>query len=161
MKGVMAKTPDNASDEEFPGADCIKKECDYLFNAKEMCSDTPFARTETFTSDLEDMMNCCIAYSCNVCAIYKSAFAYFDRDNVAMPGIAMFFKIAEVSERNACSLKIDFMNRRGGRVKFEKVAAPCTEWDCKEYGPVCYAFVKSLAITSCAAAFPTLPVYVL
>ena len=25
----------------------------------------------------------------------------------------MFFKIAEVSERNACSLKIDFMNRRG------------------------------------------------
>ena len=25
----------------------------------------------------------------------------------------MFFKVAEVSERNACSLKIDFMNRRG------------------------------------------------
>ena len=34
-------------------------------------------------------------------------------DNVALPGIAMFFKIAEVSECNACSLKIDFMNRRG------------------------------------------------
>jgi hypothetical protein len=34
-------------------------------------------------------------------------------DNVALPGIAMFFKVAEVSECNACSLKIDFMNRRG------------------------------------------------
>ena len=33
--------------------------------------------------------------------------------HVAAAGIAMFFKIAEVSERNACSLKIDFMNRRG------------------------------------------------
>lgn len=34
-------------------------------------------------------------------------------DNVALPGIAMYFKIAEVSECNACSLKIDFVNRRG------------------------------------------------
>lgn len=25
--------------------------------------------------------------------MYKSAFAYFDRDNVALPGIAMFFKV--------------------------------------------------------------------
>ena len=32
---------------------------------------------------------------------------------VARAGVAMFFKIAEVSERNACSLKIDFLNRRG------------------------------------------------
>ena len=35
-------------------------------------------------------------------------------------------------------------------MKFGPVAAPCTEW-CegmgKEHGPVCHAFVKSLAIT--------------
>ena len=41
----------------------------------------------------------------------------------------------------------------GGRVKFSQVAAPCSEWECKEHGSVCYAFVKSLAITKACATW--------
>ena len=32
-------------------------------------------------------------------------------------------------------------------MKWQGVAAPPSEWDCKDHGAVCYAFVKSLAIT--------------
>ena len=50
-------------------------------------------QSKTWSSLLSTFLARAGRYSCNVCAIYKSAFAYFDRDNVALPGIAMFFKV--------------------------------------------------------------------
>jgi hypothetical protein len=36
---------------------------------------------------------CCCSIEYNVSYVYHSLFAYFDRDNVGLPGMAKFFKV--------------------------------------------------------------------
>ncbi|KAK9844109.1 hypothetical protein WJX81_004691 [Elliptochloris bilobata] len=122
----------------------IKKEAEALFKAKVGCRETSFAKTSTLSDELVSGLNCAMNYSANVERLYRSAAIYFDRDNVGLPGVSMFFKVAGVCVMNEQYKIADWLNKRGGRVSFEPVAAPSTE-HCEEHSDVLAAFVKSLA----------------
>jgi hypothetical protein len=48
--------------------------------------------------------------------VYHALYAYFDRDNVALAGLAAFFKAGSVEEREHAELLMEYQNSRGGRV---------------------------------------------
>ena len=49
--------------------------------------------------------------------MYHSIFAYFNRDNVGLPGLAAHFKAESVEERHTRSCGCKFQGTRGGKVK--------------------------------------------
>eukprot|EP00249_Psilotum_nudum_P025356 c29739_g1_i1 orf=467-1276(-) len=83
----------------------------------------------------------------SVSYFYHALFAYFDRDNVALPGFAKFFKEASDDERSHAEKLMKFQNIRGGRVKLESIVSPgLTECDHAEKGDALYAMEMSLAM---------------
>ena len=50
--------------------------------------------------------------------------AYFDRDNVALPGLTKFFMSEADSERGHARKIIEYLNERGGVVKLGHIEAP-------------------------------------
>lgn len=44
----------------------------------------------------------------NVSYIYHAMYAYFERDNVALPGLAKYFKDASVEERGHAEAFMDY-----------------------------------------------------
>lgn len=67
-------------------------------------------------------VNCSIEY--NVSYVYHALFAYFDRDNVGLPGMASFFKAASEEEREHAELLMEYQNTRGGRVRLASIIQP-------------------------------------
>merc|ERR1712154_185052 len=56
-------------------------------------------------------------------------FTYFDRDDVAYPGLASFFKKSSDEEREHGEKLIKYQNKRGGKVVFQDIAKPSAmEW---------------------------------
>lgn len=78
--------------------------------------------------------------------VYHSLHAYFDRDNVALPGFAAFFKAASDEEREHAQKLIDFQNMRGGRVKLATITGPQAEFDNAEKGEALYAMELVLSL---------------
>lgn len=64
----------------------------------------------------------------NVSYIYHALYAYFDRDNVALPGLAEYFKHQSEEEREHAEKCMEYQNKRGGRVKLQPLASPETEY---------------------------------
>lgn len=60
---------------------------------------------------------CSVEY--NMSYIYHALAAYFDRDNVCLPGFAAFFKKASDEERDHANKLMVHQNSRGGRVKLQ------------------------------------------
>jgi ferritin heavy chain len=65
---------------------------------------------------------------------YHAMSAYFDRDNVALPGFAKYFRDQSEEEKGHAQKLIDFQNTRGGRVKLLPLAAPEMEFSNEEKG---------------------------
>eukprot|EP00123_Amoebidium_parasiticum_P000448 comp11159_c0_seq1/m.5645 comp11159_c0_seq1/g.5645 ORF comp11159_c0_seq1/g.5645 comp11159_c0_seq1/m.5645 type:complete len:173 (-) comp11159_c0_seq1:456-974(-) len=59
---------------------------------------------------------------------YLSLATYFERDDVALPGFAKFFRDSYKEESEHAQKMIDYQNARGGRVIFNDIAKPPTEW---------------------------------
>jgi ferritin heavy chain len=78
--------------------------------------------------------------------VYHALHAYFDRDNVALPGFAKFFKEASDEERDHAQKLISYQNERGGRVRLAPLAAPETEFSHPEKGDALYAMELALAM---------------
>lgn len=78
--------------------------------------------------------------------VYHALHAYFDRDNVALPGIAKFFKEASDEEREHAHKLVSYQNERGGRVRLAPLAAPETEFSHPEKGDALYAMELALAM---------------
>lgn len=58
---------------------------------------------------------------------------YFDRDDVALPGMHAYFKKASDEEREHAQLFLKYQNKRGGRVLLEDVKRPAQqEWGTAE-----------------------------
>jgi ferritin heavy chain len=51
--------------------------------------------------------------------VYHSLAAYFDRDDVGLPGFAAYFKHNSDEEREHANKLMVQQNRRGGRVKLQ------------------------------------------
>ena len=73
-------------------------------------------------------------------------YAYFSRDNVALPGFASYFKHESVEERGHAELLMDFQNRRGGRVKFQSILMPEMEFRDAGKGDALYAMELALSL---------------
>jgi ferritin len=73
---------------------------------------------------------CCHARS----HIYHSMYAYFDRDNVSLRGLAAYFLKQSDGERRHAENFMQFQNRRGGRVRLTQLPMPMSDFDHAEKG---------------------------
>lgn len=73
------------------------------------------------------MFFCSVEY--NVSYVYHALYAYFDRDNVGLPGMAKFFKESSDEERNHAELLMKYQNMRGGRVQMGSIVVPDSEFN--------------------------------
>lgn len=104
-----------------------------------------FAR-QRFEDACEAALNEQINVEYNVSYIYHALFAYFDRDNVGLPGFAKYFKEASDEERNHAEMLMKYQNTRGGRVKFQSILMPLMEFDHPEKGDALYAMELALSL---------------
>merc|ERR1712112_210773 len=60
---------------------------------------------------------------------YQSMAFYFERDDVALPGFAKFFKKSSDEEREHAEKFMAYQNKRGGRIVLQDIKNPSqTEW---------------------------------
>ncbi|KAJ9517418.1 hypothetical protein QJQ45_016795 [Haematococcus lacustris] len=78
--------------------------------------------------------------------VYHSLYAYFDRDNVGLPGFAKYFKAASDEEREHAELLMQYQNKRGGRVKLSGIMTPEMEFAHHDKGEALYAMELALAM---------------
>ncbi|KAL5721291.1 bacterial non-heme ferritin [Ranunculus cassubicifolius] len=73
-------------------------------------------------------------------------YAYFDRDNVALKGLAKFFKAASLEEREHAEKFMEYQNQRGGKVQLQSIVMPLSEFDHPEKGDALYAMELALSL---------------
>lgn len=56
--------------------------------------------------------------------VYQSMSFYFDRDDVALPGFAHYFKKSSDEEREHAEKLMKFQNQRGGRIVLQQIQKP-------------------------------------
>jgi len=74
--------------------------------------------------------------------MYMSMAAYFDRDDVALPGTSSFFKKQSDEEREHAEKFMKYQNKRGGRVVLQPIAKPTQD----EWGTPVAAFSSALEL---------------
>ncbi|KAI8540143.1 hypothetical protein RHMOL_Rhmol09G0239200 [Rhododendron molle] len=82
----------------------------------------------------------------NVSYVYHAMFAYFDRDNVALKGLARFFQESSEEEREHAEKLMEYQNKRGGKVKLQSIQMPLSEFDHIEKGDALYAMELALSL---------------
>jgi len=61
--------------------------------------------------------------------VYQSMAWYFDRDDVALPGMHKFFKESSAEEREHAEKLMKYQNARGGRIVLQSIEKPeADEW---------------------------------
>lgn len=65
----------------------------------------------------------------NVSYVYHAMYAFFDRDNVGLPGMAKYFKESSEEERGHAETLMNFQNMRGGRVQMGSIVVPESEFN--------------------------------
>ncbi|KAI7735680.1 hypothetical protein M8C21_019844 [Ambrosia artemisiifolia] len=78
--------------------------------------------------------------------VYHAMYAYFDRDNVALKGLAEFFKESSEEEREHAEKFMEYQNKRGGKVKLQSILMPLSEFDHEEKGDALYAMELALSL---------------
>ncbi|MFS7958264.1 Ferritin-2 [Helianthus anomalus] len=73
-------------------------------------------------------------------------YAYFDRDNIALKGLAKFFKESSEEEREHAEKFMEYQNKRGGKVKLQSILMPLSEFDHAEKGDALYAMELALSL---------------
>ncbi|XP_047326946.1 ferritin-3, chloroplastic-like [Impatiens glandulifera] len=101
---------------------------------------------QKFTNDSESAINEQINVEYNVSYVYHAMFAYFDRDNVALKGLAKFFKESSEEEREHAEKLMEYQNKRGGKVKLQSILMPLSEFDHVEKGDALYAMELALSL---------------
>nr|AAM61077.1 ferritin 1 precursor [Arabidopsis thaliana] len=101
---------------------------------------------QRFADASEAVINEQINVEYNVSYVYHSMYAYFDRDNVAMKGLAKFFKESSEEERGHAEKFMEYQNQRGGRVKLHPIVSPISEFEHAEKGDALYAMELALSL---------------
>lgn len=101
---------------------------------------------QRFSPSCEAAINDQINVEYNVSYVYHALFAYFDRDNVGLPGFAKFFKESSEEEREHAEKLMKYQNKRGGRVKLNIISSPVMEFDHAEKGDALYSMELALAL---------------
>ncbi|KAH7656742.1 Ferroxidase protein [Dioscorea alata] len=101
---------------------------------------------QKFTNNSEAAINDQINVEYNVSYVYHAMYAYFDRDDVALKGLAKFFKESSVEEREHAEKLMEYQNKRGGRVKLQSIMMPPSEFDDPEKGDALNAMELALSL---------------
>lgn len=101
---------------------------------------------QRYFDDCEAAINEQINVEYNVSYVYHALYAYFDRDNVALKGLAKFFKESSTEEREHAEKFMQYQNMRGGRVKLHTIVAPPSEFEHVEKGDALYAMELALSL---------------
>ncbi|KAL8172375.1 hypothetical protein V2J09_024179 [Rumex salicifolius] len=101
---------------------------------------------QKFENGSEVAINEQINVEYNVSYVYHAMFAYFDRDNVALKGLAKFFKESSEEEREHAEKLMEYQNKRGGKVKLQSILMPLSEFDHAEKGDALYAMELALSL---------------
>nr|XP_009382874.2 PREDICTED: ferritin-4, chloroplastic [Musa acuminata subsp. malaccensis] len=101
---------------------------------------------QKYADDSEAAINLQINVEYNASYVYHAMFAYFDRDNVALKGLAKFFKESSEEERGHAQKLMEYQNKRGGKVKLLPIISPLTEFDHPEKGDALHAMELALSI---------------
>ncbi|KAI3450294.1 hypothetical protein Pfo_006959 [Paulownia fortunei] len=68
------------------------------------------------------------------------------KDNVALKGLAKFFKEASAEEREHAEKFMEYQNKRGGNVKLQSMMMPISDYDHLEKGDALYAMELALSL---------------
>ncbi|WOH10935.1 hypothetical protein DCAR_0830412 [Daucus carota subsp. sativus] len=101
---------------------------------------------QRFADECESAINEQINVEYNNSYVYHAMFAYFDRDNIALKGLAKFFKDSSEEERTHAEMLMEYQNMRGGRVKLHSIMNPPSEFDNAEKGDALYAMELALSL---------------
>ncbi|CAO2817009.1 unnamed protein product [Amaranthus hypochondriacus] len=101
---------------------------------------------QKYADECEAAINEQINVEYNVSYVYHAMFAYFDRDNVALKGLAKFFKESSEEEREHAEKLMEYQNKRGGRVKLQSILMPLSEFDHEEKGDALHAMELALSL---------------
>ncbi|CAI9762271.1 unnamed protein product [Fraxinus pennsylvanica] len=101
---------------------------------------------QKYADECEAAINEQINVEYNVSYAYHAMFAYFDRDNVALKGLAKFFKESSEEERDHAEKLMEYQNKRGGKVKLQSILMPLSEFDHAEKGDALYAMELALSL---------------
>ncbi|PWA52296.1 ferritin-3, chloroplastic [Artemisia annua] len=84
----------------------------------------------------------------NVSYVYHTIYAYFDRDNVGLKGLAKFFKDFSKEKRGHAEKFMEYQNKRGGKVKLHSILMPVSEFHNQEKGDASHGmFSMELALS--------------
>ncbi|KAK3866439.1 hypothetical protein Pcinc_028030 [Petrolisthes cinctipes] len=84
---------------------------------------------QNFHEDCEAAINKYINTELHASYTFLSMSYYFDRDDVALPGLCKYLKTMSDSEYNKAHTLMKYQNERGGRVVLQSVACPARqEW---------------------------------
>ncbi|XP_042510400.1 ferritin-3, chloroplastic-like [Macadamia integrifolia] len=101
---------------------------------------------QKYVDECEAAINEQINVEYNVSYVYHAMYAYFDRDDVALKGLAKFFKESSDEERAHAEKLIEYQNKRGGRVKLQPIVSTQSEFYHEEKGDALYAMELGLAL---------------
>ncbi|GBG76962.1 hypothetical protein CBR_g23292 [Chara braunii] len=107
--------------------------------------DSSYAR-QRYSPACEAAVNEQINVEYNVSYIYHALFAYFDRDNVGLPGFAAYFRHASEEERMHAEELMKYQNLRGGRVKLQSLMMPQINLNDPEKGDALSAMELALSL---------------
>ncbi|KAK9193596.1 hypothetical protein WN944_004293 [Citrus x changshan-huyou] len=101
---------------------------------------------QKYEDECEAAINEQINVEYNVSYVYHALYAYFDRDNIALRGLAKFFKESSEEEREHAEKFMEYQNLRGGKVKLHSIMQPPSEFDHAEKGDALYAMELALSL---------------
>jgi ferritin heavy chain len=81
-----------------------------------------------FSADAEIALNTQVNLELTASYAYQSMALYFDRHDVALPGLKKFFQKNSEDEHDHAKQFMDFLNKRGGCVTYADAKSPKTEW---------------------------------
>ncbi|KAF3448047.1 hypothetical protein FNV43_RR08755 [Rhamnella rubrinervis] len=99
-----------------------------------------------YADECEAAINEQINVEYNVSYVYHAMFAYFDRDNIALKGLAKFFKESSEEEREHAEKLIKYQNIRGGKVKLYCLVMPQSEFERADKGDALFAMELALSL---------------
>jgi ferritin heavy chain len=97
---------------------------------------------QNFQQETENAINAQINMELTASYVYQSMSFYFDRDDVALPGLRHFMKHNSDEEREHAEKFMRYLNKRGGRVLLLDVAKPSQD----EWGNGLQALEAALAL---------------
>lgn len=106
---------------------------------------TSLAR-QNFSDACEAALNDQINVEFNVSYVYHALHAYFDRDYIGLPGMAKYFKAQSQEEREHAELFMEYLNKRGGKVKLQSIMMPDMEFAGSASGDALYAMELTLSL---------------